>query len=321
MCHVCGHSGGAPCQVLAHDPDEEELAPHRVSSIMQTSLLFATLVQNNKRTIAFCKSRKLVELVLRYSKELLQASSQPHLASRVCSYRGGYTKNDRRAIEQSLFCGDLLGVVSTCALELGIDVGGLDATLHLGVPDSNSSLWQQAGRAGRGQATAGSSLKEVPQAALSIVVCFDSPVDQYYARHPEQLFRQSCERVVVDPFNKYVLQAHLLCAAKELPIPSLHPSGTRSSASEVERDHFALSEEEAWLWAGLAGGGGRVVAEAVEDLCRAGQLIYKREDGCLRCSARIGNPAKDTNLRMVDRASFQVRLHYLDPLLLVLHCF
>lgn len=157
--------------------------------------------------IAFCRTRKLTELVLRYSLSDLKANT-PSMVSKVEGYRGGYTKEDRRRIEQKLFRGELLGVTATCALELGVDVGCLDATIHMGFPGSVSSLWQQAGRAGRGG-----------RPSTAIMVAFDSPLDQLMMRAPEEnLLNLPPDTTTLPNDNEYVLREHLLCAAAEAPL-------------------------------------------------------------------------------------------------------
>ena len=123
------------------------------------------------------------------------------------SYRGGYLPEERRAIERSLFSGELRGVVSTNALELGVDIGGLDAVVMIGAPPTLASMWQQAGRAGR---------KGAP--ALAVLVAYNETVDQYLMRHPEYFFGGSPEAAVIDPDNPYILAQQLACAAHELPL-------------------------------------------------------------------------------------------------------
>lgn len=166
----------------------------------------AECVQHGLQTIAFCKTRKLCELVTAYTRETLCCTA-PALASRVAVYRAGYSPAERRALEGALHSGDLCAVAATNALELGIDVGDLDVTLHLGFPGSVASLRQQAGRAGRRG-----------QASMSILIGFDGPLDQYFMRHPAALFGRPLEHTVVDTLNQRCLQAHLLCAAAELPL-------------------------------------------------------------------------------------------------------
>ncbi|XP_022135057.1 uncharacterized protein LOC111007140 isoform X2 [Momordica charantia] len=180
------------------------------SPIMDIARLFAEMVQHGLRCIAFCKTRKLCELVLCYTREILKERA-PHLVQSVCAYRAGYTAEDRRRIESDFFGGNLCGVAATNALELGIDVGHIDATLHLGFPGSIASLWQQAGRAGRRERT-----------SLSVYVAFDGPLDQYFMKNPEKLFGSPIECCHIDAGNQQVLEQHLLCAAHEHPISVLY---------------------------------------------------------------------------------------------------
>ncbi|KAF4323304.1 hypothetical protein BBO99_00003346 [Phytophthora kernoviae] len=148
-----------------------------------------------------------------------------NLIRRVSSYRGGYTLDARRQIEQRLFSGDLLGVVATNALELGIDIGELDCTIHLGLPSSIASLWQQAGRAGRRQQ------QTIQKKSVAIIVCFDSPLDQHFAQkhHATELFQLEPEAVSLNPMNSHVLGQHLLCAARESALYS-----SRSGADYID---------------------------------------------------------------------------------------
>src|SRR5262249_43523709 len=148
----------------------------RRSANVETTALFADLVAQEVRTLAFTKARKIAELVLRYARSRLGSSSES-LAGRIAAYRAGYRPEDRRVIEQQLFNGELLGVVSTNALELGVDIGGLDATILNGYPGTVASTWQQWGRAGRGTGP-----------SAGILVGLDDPMDQYWMRHPEEFF-------------------------------------------------------------------------------------------------------------------------------------
>ncbi|GLI69803.1 hypothetical protein VaNZ11_014504 [Volvox africanus] len=182
------------------------LEHRRDSPIVEMALLLAECVQHGLRTIAFCKSRKLCELVMAYTRETLVACA-PGYEGRVKVYRAGYSPAERRAMEADIHSGRLLALAATNALELGVDVGGLDVTLHLGFPGSVASLRQQAGRAGRRE-----------QESLSLVVGFDGPLDQHFMRHPEHLFGRPVESVQIDVHNPDVLQQHLLCAALEHPL-------------------------------------------------------------------------------------------------------
>ncbi|KAI8543129.1 hypothetical protein RHMOL_Rhmol08G0194400 [Rhododendron molle] len=189
---------------------DKNMGHTRSSSILEVSCLFAEIVQHGLRCIAFCKSRKLCELVLCYTREILQETA-PHLVSSICAYRAGYIAQDRRTIESDFFSGKLYGVAATNALELGIDVGHIDVTLHLGFPGSIASLWQQAGRSGRRE-----------KASLAIYVAFEGPLDQYFMKFPQKLFRSPIECCHIDAHNQQVLEQHLVCAAAELPLSLLH---------------------------------------------------------------------------------------------------
>ncbi|GAB2270172.1 hypothetical protein Dimus_005079 [Dionaea muscipula] len=182
----------------------------RSSPIMEISNLLAEMVQHGLRCIAFCKTRKLCELVLSYTREILQDLG-PKFVDSVCAYRGGYMAEDRRRIESEFFSGQLRGIAATNALELGIDVGHIDVTLHLGFPGTVASLWQQAGRSGR---------RGKP--SLSVFVAFDGPLDQYFMRCPEKLFQAPIECCHIDAQSKQVLEQHLVCAALEHPLSLIY---------------------------------------------------------------------------------------------------
>jgi len=184
----------------------ENGAPVRRSATAEISELLADLVIENVRTLAFIRSRRGTETVSLTTKRLLDEVA-PGLSDRVAAYRGGYLPEDRREIEQALKRGDLLGLAATNALELGIDIAGLDAVLMAGFPGTRASLWQQVGRAGRGG-----------QDALGVFVARDDPLDTYLVTHPEALIGQPLEANVFDPANPYVLGPHLCAAAQESPL-------------------------------------------------------------------------------------------------------
>ncbi|XP_043813361.1 uncharacterized ATP-dependent helicase YprA isoform X3 [Manihot esculenta] len=190
--------------------DGSDSANKRTSPISEVSYLFAEMVQHGLRCIAFCNSRKLTELVLSYTREILQNTAS-HLVDLICAYRAGYAAEDRRKIERDFFCGKLCGIAATNALELGIDVGHIDATLHLGFPGSIASLWQQAGRSGR---------REKP--SLAVYVAFDGPLDQYFMKFPKKLFSSPIECCHIDAQNQQVLEQQLTCAALEHPLSLLY---------------------------------------------------------------------------------------------------
>jgi DEAD/DEAH box helicase domain-containing protein len=177
--------------------------------------LTAGLLEAGAQVITFTKSRVAAELVYRYARERLQRiepaprsmESTRRLEDRIRPYRGGYLPEERRKIEKALFSGELRGVVCTNALELGIDVGSLDAAVLIGAPPTLASAWQQAGRAGRGD-----------DPALAVLVAYNETVDQYLMRHPDYFFGRSPEAAVIDPHNPYILAQQLACAAYELPL-------------------------------------------------------------------------------------------------------
>jgi len=167
--------------------------------------LLSEFVSNNVRTLAFCRSRVTTELVVRQARStLVKTKGDP---AWVDSYRGGYTPKERRQIEQALFKGKLRGLATTNAMELGVDIGGLDAVLLNGYPGSISSFWQQVGRAGRGT-----------RDGLSVMIAQLDPLEQYLVRFPELLLDKPVESVTLNPTNPHVLESQLRCAAYERPI-------------------------------------------------------------------------------------------------------
>lgn len=191
--------------VLWNPPVVARREMRRRSPYTEAAWLLASLARQAARTIVFTKARKITELVYKYATDAL--SDAPALASQLSPYRAGYLAKDRRAIEQRLFRGELLGVVSTSALELGIDVGALDAAVLVGYPGTMASVWQRTGRAGRGTGD-----------ALSVLIGLEDALDQYLMRRPAYFFGRPVEHATVDPDNPYILAAHLRCAAAELAL-------------------------------------------------------------------------------------------------------
>ena len=152
------------------------------------------------RTLVFAATRKLTELIYVYSRDLL---GHP-LGEKIKPYRAGYLAADRRKIERELFSGELLGAVATNALELGIDIGDLDATILTGYPGSIASTWQQAGRSGRRR-----------EKSLTFLVAQNNPLDQYFMNNPDFFFGKAFENALINWENHNILQPHLLCAAWE----------------------------------------------------------------------------------------------------------
>jgi len=184
----------------------EHGAPHRRSAVAESADLLADLVADGVQTVAFARSRVGVEAVAASARRSL-AQVAPGLALSVAAYRGGYLPEERRGLEADLRSGALLGLAATNALELGVDISGLDAVLLAGWPGTVASLWQQAGRAGRRGAR-----------SLAVLVAADDPLDTYLVHHPEAVFDRAVEAAVVDPENPHVLGPHLAAAAAELAL-------------------------------------------------------------------------------------------------------
>ncbi len=201
----------------------------RASALYEAAEVFSELIAKGARTICFMKSRKGVELILRHSRDRLPAE----LAERIEPYRAGYTPAQRHEIQRKLTNGELLGVVSTDALELGIDIGELDAAVCVTFPGTVASLrqmWGRAGRRGRG---------------LAVYVAGEDALDQFFCRHPTEFLRKPVEAAILDPESPEILAEHLMCAAHEAPLSppdeEFFGSSDRSLAAELA-EHGVLRE-------------------------------------------------------------------------------
>ena len=239
----------------------ERGAPVRVSALTESATLLADLVSCGVRTMAFVRSRRGAELVATIGRRAL-SEAVPELADRIAAYRAGYLAEERRALERAVRTGELLGVAATTALELGVDLVGLDAVVLAGYPGTLASLWQQAGRAGR----------TGTDEALCVLVGRDDPLDTYLLHHPEAIFDRPVEQTVLDPGNPYVLGPHLCCAAAELPLTptDLELFGGDVARSTVDALTAARSlrrRSSGWYWTerdrpqiNLRGGTGEPIA-------------------------------------------------------------
>ena len=210
----------------------------RRSTNIEASTLFSELVGRGVRTIAFVRSRKAAELVHLYAREQLN-QMQSAAAEKISPYRASYMPEDRRRIERALFDGDLMGVSTTNALELGIDVGSLDATVIAGYPGSIASTWQQAGRSGRRN-----------EESLSVLVGQGNPLDQYLMNYPHTFFSKPVEHALISPQNPYILQPHLLCAAYESALgprdEDLFGPDMSEALTRLEDEGLLNKEESTW---------------------------------------------------------------------------
>lgn len=218
----------------------ENGAPLRRAASSEAADLLADLVVASVRTLAFIRSRRGAEQVALTAASLL-AEVSPSLPPVVAAYRGGYLPEERRELERQLRDGELLGLAATNALEMGIDVSGLDAVLMAGFPGTRAAFWQQVGRAGR----SGSD-------ALGVLVARDDPLDTYLVTHPEALLGRPVEATVFDPSNPYVLGPHLCAAAAELPLtaaalPLFGPTAP-AVVEQLVRAGLLRARASGWYW-------------------------------------------------------------------------
>ncbi|TWH75579.1 DEAD/DEAH box helicase domain-containing protein [Modestobacter roseus] len=222
----------------------EHGAPLRRSAAADAAGLLADLVQRDARTLAFVRSRRGAENVAEQARAILRSRGRSDLAAKVDSYRGGYLPEERRELERALSTGQLLGVATTNALELGIDIAGLDAVVLAGYPGTLASMWQQAGRAGRAQ-----------RESLVVFVARDDPLDHYLAHHPRAVFGRPVEATVTDPANPYVLGPQLCCAAAELPLRPEELADFGGPVAEAQVAELVAAGQlrarpTGWYWAG-----------------------------------------------------------------------
>ena len=233
-----GSPHGGKDFVFWNPPLLDEGKSARRSANSEATDLFTELVKSDIRSLTFARSRRLTELIYSYSRRKLAEDSIP-LSRKIKAYRAGYLPKDRRQIEREFFDGQLTGLVATTALELGVDIGDLDATVLTGYPGSIASTWQQAGRSGRRR-----------ERSLSFLIGLDNPLDQYFMRHPEYFFEKNFENALVNPMNPYILRAHLLCAAWELPLTAADEEffGAAWNRERAELEGLGLLKERNKKW-------------------------------------------------------------------------
>jgi len=233
-----GSGYGGKDFVFWNPPLIDEAKSTRRSPNSEATFLFAELVQLGLRTLTFARSRKVTELIYIYVRDQL-ARGKPELAQRIKPYRAGYLPEERRQIERQLFSGELLGVTATTALELGVDIGQLDATVLTGYPGSITSTWQQAGRSGR-----------KGDRSLSVLIGRGDPLDQYFMHHPQSFFGKGFEHVLINQTNPYILKSHLLCAAWEHPLSDedgkFFGAGFAGARAELEEQGLLRARQGRW---------------------------------------------------------------------------
>ena len=227
----------------------------RRSALAEAADLLAELVTHGVRTICFLKSRRGIELIQRFARENLERRGKPELAARIAPYRGGYTPQQRREIEDRLSRGELLAVVATDALELGIDVGELDAAICVTFPGTVASLRQMWGRAGR------------RRRGLAVYVAGQDALDQFFCRHPDEFLGRPVEAAILDHGNEQIAMRHLIAAAYEIPL------------SEADDEFFGDGLAGA---GGAAAGGGGAAARRAAGWRRGATSTSPRGSRCAR---------------------------------------
>ncbi len=219
--------------VLWQSPMQDSDTP--LSATREAATLTALAVDSGCQVLTFLRSRRAVEYVASLTQEKL--GDDAHL---VAAYRGGYLSEERRSLEQSLRDGTTRALATTNALELGIDISGVDAVISAGWPGTRSSLWQQFGRAGRGE-----------EASVAAFIAREDPLDTYLVEHPEAITARPFEETVFDPSNPYVLEPHLASAASELPIVDAHtyfPEGSEQVLADLAERGLLRRRPTGWYW-------------------------------------------------------------------------
>jgi len=239
-----GSPKGKKTFIFWNPPFTDASKANRRSTHLETRDLLVQSIKSNLQTLCFTTSRQMTELITRWSKEELYRIS-PLLSKKVTAYRAGYLPSERREIENKLKTKNLIGVVSTNALELGIDIGTLDSILISGYPGSVISTWQQAGRAGR-------NTKE----SLVTLIAFQNPLDQYFMKHPYDFFERKHEHAIVDLHNPYITLGHIMCASCELPLrktdKKYFPELFAESLESLEEQNLVRKTPRGYVYTGLA---------------------------------------------------------------------
>ena len=292
---------GAPVSVIDHDtgprasltavlwqPLDAGQGPR--SALVETAALLADLTAAGTRTLAFLRSRRGAETAAVMARDLLMEAAplEPELTSTIAAYRGGYLAEERRGLERDLRSGKLRAVATTNALELGVDIAGMDAVVVSGWPGTRASLWQQWGRAGRSH-----------DAALGVFVAREDPLDQFVLSNPSAVFGQPMESIVLDPANPFVLGPHLTAAAAEKPLTPDDAQEWFGQGAIGQLDDLAAAgalrkRSSGWYWTkrddptadiDLRGGSGSVVPLVESD---TGRLLGTIDAGRALTQAHVG---------------------------------
>ena len=231
-----GSSRGERHFLIYNPPVVDEALGLRKSSLLEAVRLSQELNAQGIQHVVFARSRRSVEILLKYLQEVPSPPGRGARGEEIRGYRSGYLPSQRRAIEKGLRDGTVRAVVATNALELGIDIGGLGAALLVGYPGSIASTWQQAGRAGRGD-----------EPAMAVLVASASPLDQFLAHHPDYFFGRSPEHALINPDHLIILLNHLRCAMFELPFQKDQGFGSLPAATVQEYLDFLVTGQEAHL--------------------------------------------------------------------------
>lgn len=226
---------------VLYNPYRQNAIPRSVYS--ESAKLLAALVDSGLQSLCFTGSRRMTELVSVWTKNAL-AQVSLEKADYVAAYRAGYLPGERQELERNLKSGRIRGLVSTNALELGIDIGSLDAVIMTGYPGTMMSVWQQAGRAGRSSSD-----------ALVLLISMQNPIDQFFMRHPEEFFMRSHEHAIIDIKNPYILSGQLLCASSELPLMIGHDitwfgEGISEQLDSLEQTGMLVSSSRGYVYIG-----------------------------------------------------------------------
>lgn len=246
------------------------------SAHQETKDLLLSCVKENLQTLCFTGSRKMAELVTLWAREDARHDSY-RLADAISAYRAGYLPEERRKLEHQLKNGEMKGVVSTNALELGIDIGSLDSVIISGYPGTMMSTRQQAGRAGRNGTD-----------SLAILVAMANPLDQYFMNHPDRFFSSSHEHAIVDTANPYIISGHLLCAAAELPVNDVTDTAffgesLPSLLADLATHDLVRKTARGWVYSGRGRAAGAVQLDGIPGptfriLCK-GKLLETMDQG------------------------------------------